>query len=274
MLTLARAQLAAGDVPAARGSYAKLATTGAVGASQAALGLADLEMYLGRHKEAIPILARGIAADEKAGNQHDAAVKFVALAEAYAALGEPHRAEAVAAARRAVRTGGHESVLFPAGRLLLELGHYGDVPNVVAALEKMLQTQTTAYARLLDGDLALRRGKDPEAIEHLRDAQRRHDAWFARYLLGKAYFEAGKAAEAVDEFTECVKRKGEAVDAFIADASTLRYYPAAVYWLGRAHDALGDQNSARASYAEYLKIRGGATSPDPLAADAAKRSGS
>jgi tetratricopeptide (TPR) repeat protein len=272
MLTLGRAQLAAGDVAAARESYARLAGVGAVGASQAALGLADLEMYLGRYKEAIPILERGIAADEKAGNQYDLAVKLVALAEAHAALGETQ--VAAIAARRAVRIGGHESVLFPAGRVLLEAGHYGDVPSIVKALENMLQTQTTAYARLLAGDLAIRRGRHSEGIQHLRDAQQRHDAWFARYLLGRAYLDADRPAEALTEFGECVKRKGEALDAFIADASTLRYYPAAVYWHGRAQDVLGVAKDARASYAEYLKIRAAATSPDPLAAEAAKRSGS
>ena len=271
LLTLARAQLGAGDVQAARQAYTRLASLTDVGASQAALGLADLEMYLGRYKEAVGILERGIAADEKAGSQHDMAVKLVALAESHMALGRT--GPGLAAARRAIRIGGHESVLFPAGRILLDAKQEDELPAVISALERMLQTHTTAYARLLEGEQALRRGRFVDGLEPMRQASERHDAWFVRYVLGRAYLEAGSPVSAIQEFEQCVKRKGEAVDAFVADASTLRYFPSALYWLGRAHEAVGSVALARANYAEYLKIRKDANPPDPLAADAARRSG-
>jgi tetratricopeptide (TPR) repeat protein len=267
VLTLARAQLASGDPDGARKSYERLRALGDVGASWASLGLADLEMYLGRFDESLAGLERGIAADEKAGNAYDAALKLVALSEAHQALGRRDRA--IAAARRAVRDARHESVLFPAGLVLLDAGLADEAAKVAGSLEELLQTQTSAYARLLNGQIALARGRRAEGLDLLRQGLARHDSWFARYLLGRAYLDADRAAEALSEFDACVARKGEATDAFIADAATLRYFAPVHYWRGRAHEALGATAAARASYTEYLKIRPGTS--EPLAADASRR---
>ena len=95
----------------------------------------------------------------------------------------------------------------------------------------------------------------PEAIEAFRDAQKRHDSWFSRFLLGKAYVEAGDFAEGLAELEICVKRRGETTDVFIYDMPTLRYLPPAYYWLGRAQEALGATPAARASYQRFLDLR-------------------
>jgi tetratricopeptide (TPR) repeat protein/tRNA A-37 threonylcarbamoyl transferase component Bud32 len=270
VLTLARSQAGAGDAAAAAGSYERLRALGDVGASWAALGLADLAMYQARFADAVGLLEAGIAADEKAGNAYDAAAKLTALSEAHMALGQRDRA--VAAARRAVKGAQHESVLFPAGRVLLEAGLPDEAARVATTLEDMLQTQTSAYARLLKGEIALSRGRRGEAVDLLRQGMDRQDSWFARYLLGRAYLDADRPAEALPEFEACVARKGEATDAFIADAATLRYFPPVLYWRGRAHEALGAAAAARASYAEYLKIRSAAAPADALTTDAVRRS--
>ena len=68
-----------------------------------------------------------------------------------------------------------------------------------------------------------------------------------------------------------MKRRGEATHAFFADTSTLRYLPQIYYDLGRAQDAVGLWAGARASFETYLKLRGSAEPPDPLAADARTR---
>ena len=71
----------------------------------------------------------------------------------------------------------------------------------------MLQRQTTSHARLIGGEIALNQKRLGEAIEAVRDGLKRHDSWFARYLLGRVYLEAGQFAEALAEFELCVKRK-------------------------------------------------------------------
>ena len=57
------------------------------------MGEADLEMYYGRHQAAIRIPPEtGIAIDEKENASFNAALKQVALAEAYLAIGDRGRA--------------------------------------------------------------------------------------------------------------------------------------------------------------------------------------
>jgi len=92
-------------------------------------------------------------------------------------------------------------------------------------------------------------------------------------LMGRAYFEAEHFPEALDEFDHCVRGKGEITDVFLVDSATLRYFPPALYWLGRSHEALGNSTAARDLYREFLDLRGDADPPDPLATDAAGRLG-
>ena len=91
--------------------------------------------------------------------------------------------------------------------------------------------------------------------------------------MGRAYFEAGHVPEALDELQACVDRKGEIADVFLVDGATLRYFPPALYWLGRTKEALGEGDGARDLYSQYLELRRDADPPDPLAEDAAARSG-
>ena len=77
--------------------------------------------------------------------------------------------------------------------------------------------------------------------------------------------------QALAEWETCLKRRGEATDAFFADTSSIRYLPPLYYNLARAQEAIGAVAGARASFDSFLKIRGDAQPPDPLAADARKR---
>ena len=127
---------------------------------------------------------------------------------------------------------------------------------------------------MIEGELALRRGRLPEAIEALRDGQQRHDSWFTHFLLGRARMEAGQFVEALAEFQLCVDRQGEATDLFIDDKSTIRYFAPAYYWLGRAQEEVGAVSAAQESYQAFLALRTDADPADPLATDALGRAGS
>ena len=135
----------------------------------------------------------------------------------------------------------------------------------------MLQRQTVAYARLIAGEVALKNGRLLDAIDAIRDAQKRQDSWFGRFLLGKAYVQAGHFAEALTELELCVKRRGETADVFFYDAPTLRYLPALYYWLARSQEGVGATAEAKKSYEQFLSLRADANPPDPLAADARRR---
>ena len=271
LITLARSSVAAGDLEEGRKAYERLAASGELGAAMARLGLADLEMYLGRYKEAANLLEAGLKTSAKPLDAPEAAPLYLALAEASAALGR--RADAIRAAAKAVELSRHESVLFPAALVLIGAGQPEKAQQVAETLDSMLQAQTSSFARLITGEIARSRKRLGEAGENFREGQKRYDSWFAHFLLGQAYLEAKYFPEALSEFEICVKRKGEATDVFFLDSSTMRYFPPAYYWLGRAQEGVGAADAARKSFEQFLALRSGADTADPLAADARERVG-
>ena len=92
--------------------------------------------------------------------------------------------------------------------------------------------------------------------------------WLLRFYLGKAYLRAGFFAEALDEFTACINRKGEASAIFLDDLPTYRYMAVLPYWLGRAQEELGMPEAARENYAAFIA---GRPEGEPLADDARQR---
>jgi serine/threonine protein kinase/tetratricopeptide (TPR) repeat protein len=266
LFTLGRAAAAAGDIDAAREAYSQLGGTDAMGASLTPMGEADLALYLGRSHEAGAVLEPAIAAS---GNPFESAAMLVALGEARLALG--NTPGAVEAADEAVEASQHESVLYLAARLFIAADEEERAEGIAVQLDNRLQSQTSALADLIRAELALRRGRLADALEPLREAWQEYDVWFAHYLSGLAYFEAGHYPEAIDEFNVCVNRKGEATDIFLVDSATLRYFPPALYWLGRSQEALGSGDAARESFTAFLALRGEANPADPLTEDARAR---
>ena len=270
VLTVARSSVAAGDIEGGGQTYKRLATFSGSGETLARLGEADLENVLGRYKEAAALLERVVEGGGKS-DAGETAPQHLALAEAYEGLG--NRAQAIRTANRAINLSRHESVLFPAALLLIRAGETEEASKVADTLNGMVQAQTSSFARLIEGEIALTRKRLNEAVESLREGQKRYDSWFAHFLLGRAYLQANAFPEALSEFELCVKRKGEAMDVFFLDGSTIRYFPPAHYWLGRAQGGVGATDAARKSYDEFLALRAHADTSDPLVADARKRAG-
>jgi tetratricopeptide (TPR) repeat protein len=267
-LPVALSTLAKGDFDGALGVYADLEKCGDSGAALARFSRADLEMYRGRYRDAMKLLQNAIPLDEKAENTGMLAQDHVAIAEAYLALGQ--RARAVAAAREAAQSSAHESVLVPAALTLLAAGDEKSADDIATQLENMLQTHTTAYARLISAEIDFRKGRYARAVEGFRDSIKRRDTWFARYLLGRLYVETKHYQEAMAELEICLKRRGEVTDVFFYDTPSLRYWPATYYWLARAQQALGVAD-AQQNYERFLALRSNADPADPLAADARRR---
>ena len=269
-LPLALAQLSKGDTQAGLETYARFEKLNAFGASVSNLGVVDLLMYQGRYRDAAQRLPQAIAADEKANDKAAAAAKYVALAEAYVASGR--RDAAVAAARKAAALGADEATLFPAALVFLATGHEDEARAIADRFGNRLEDPPRSYARLIDAEILRAHGRLADAIDNVRDAQKRHDSWWSRFLLGRLYEEVEPAhhAEALAELEAAVKRRGEAADAFIADTPTLRYVPPAYYWLGRAQEGVGAAAGAARSYTQFFTLRA-AAEDDPLVADARRR---
>src|SRR5439155_19308207 len=118
-------------------TYEQMAATGAAPASRATMGLADIAMYEGRYDDAVSVLAAGLTADVTTKNSEGLGSKYVALAEAYQALGR--KPQAAAAARKALAAERLESVLVPAARVFMESGDNGAAKGLAAELDRQLQ---------------------------------------------------------------------------------------------------------------------------------------
>jgi tetratricopeptide (TPR) repeat protein len=266
-LPLALARVGQGDLPAARAAYTKLAEVSETGASLAALGVADLDLFAGRLGEATERLRAGLPLDQKLGSSGELAAKHLALAEAAQAAGQ--QPQAIAEAKLAVGATKLINVLVPAARVFIAAGADAAARDVIKDLTNRLQTQTSAYAEILEAELSLKTRDHARAIELLKTALKRQDLWLGRFILGRAYLEAGPehAAEAIDEFNKCYARRGEVLDVFFADSPTTRYLPPLYYWLGLAYQ---DKASSAKWLGQYVKVRGEAPQ-DPFLADARRR---
>jgi len=93
------------------------------------------------------------------------------------------------------------------------------------------------------------------------------------FSLGRAYLDAGPthAAEALKELTQCVNRRGEVTDVFLANTPSVRYLPPMYYWLARAQEAVGSSAEAKKTYNEFLTRRPAPDTTDNLVTDARRR---
>ena len=112
-LPLAIAALSRGEADAAADFYTQMAKVNARAASLASTGLADLALFEGRDKDALDLLAAGIRADEETKTLAGAAVKRLAVAEAYEMEGDlkaavPAASTAVSALERRIGSGPRE----------------------------------------------------------------------------------------------------------------------------------------------------------------------
>ncbi len=269
-LPVALATLYKGELDGARATYEQVEKVSPFGASLGRLGQADLMLYRGRYREALPVLQQSVALDEKADNTGLLGPQYVALAETQLALGQKDRA--VAAALKATGLSEHESVRFPAALVLVAARRDAEAEKIAVAMENTLQSHMAAYAQLVRAAIAVRDKRLGPAVELFRESLKRRDTWLGRFMLGRLYVDTGRYTEAIGELDACIKRYGEAGDVFFYDFPTARYLPPLYYYLARAQEALGSAD-AKANYERLLALRGDADPRDALATDAKKRLG-
>jgi tetratricopeptide (TPR) repeat protein len=269
LLALAFAQIGQGRVPDAEATYRSLSSLDEQGASYTASGLADVATYEGRFSDGVRLLSQGAAADLASKDADRAADKFVALA--YAELLRGRRPQAVAAAEKALASSQAVKIRFLAARVLLEAGATEKAQPLAQSLGAGLQPASRAYAKILDGLVALQQHDAPRAIQELTAANGLLDTWIGQYDLGRAYLEAGEFLQADSSFERCIKRRGEALSLFLDDEPTYAYFPPVYYHQGRVREGLNSTKAAE-SYKSYLDIRG-KSNEDPLVTEIRRRSG-
>jgi tetratricopeptide (TPR) repeat protein len=255
-LAMALSQFAQGNAGDAADTYRKLENIRPVGANLAAIGLADIALYEGRNADAAGILEKGPATD---------AIRLAVLAAA-----RRRGAQAIDAATRSLainRTGG---AAFIAARVLLENGQDARALDVAREMGARLEPDPRAYAKLLEGEVQLGKGKPQPALDLFREAGKLSDTWLGHFDLGRAYLEAGAFTQASSEFDACEKRKGEATAAFLDDVPSFRYFPLVYYYQGRVREGM-KRTDAGDSYKAFIATKTKADRGDPLVADALKR---
>ncbi len=233
-------------------------------------GLADLALYEGRFKEAADILQKGAAADTAAQKPDAAADKWAALG--YTQILRGNNAAALAAVKIALSLNKEVKTRFIAARVFAATDELPKAHELAQGLSAELQVEPQAYGKLIEGEIALKKGDARGAVTLFTDANKLLDTWIGRFDLGRAYLELGAFTEADSEFDRCLQRRGETLALFLDEVPTYGYFPQVYYYQGRVREGLKSQGFAE-SYKKYLDIRG-AAGEDPLLAEVKKRAGS
>jgi tetratricopeptide (TPR) repeat protein len=266
-LPVAIAALSENELSVARDAYESMAATGNVdGDSLAILGLADLELYSGNFATAAEQLETSAAVMQKRGNKRLMATNRILLAEANYILGNPKGVQPLLQQAIDLAPGIGRDV--PAALLSIATGDKKAAQNIAESLAQKLQPQARAYSQLIKGVLALDAGRYVDAVDALRGGVEFADLWLVRFYLGRAYLEAEFFAEALDEFSICQERRGEASAIFLDDLPSWRYSAELTYWQGRAQEKLGMTAAAAESFSYFLILR---ADRGPLAKDAMER---
>jgi tetratricopeptide (TPR) repeat protein/predicted Ser/Thr protein kinase len=259
-LALALAELGQDHLSQAEESYHKLAEAGPLGASFGASGRADLALYEGRFADAIRLFEQGAAADLATKNPDAAAEKLTALA--YTEFLSGRQKAAAASADKALANSKAVKIRFLVAQTYAQAGQIAKAQQLAAGLASELYAEPQAYAKIIEGDIAMKHGDAHKAVSAITEANRLLDTWIGRFELGRAYMEAGANPEADSEFDRCVTRRGEALALFLDLVPTYGYVPAVYYYQGQVRERM--KNAAFAeSYRTYLSIRGKA-GEDPL----------
>jgi serine/threonine protein kinase/tetratricopeptide (TPR) repeat protein len=265
-IALAFAQLGQGQLTQAAETYHTLEK---ISASDGASGLGDLALYEGRLSDAVRIFEAGATADKAAKNPDRASEKLIELA--YTQILRGQTGAALIAAHQALADSQSIKVRFLAARIFLEGEEIAKAQKLASSLASDVRTESRAYAKLIEGGVALQRGDAHTAIAAFEQASNMLDTWIGRYDLGRAYVQAGAFAEADSEFDRCSNRRGEALALFLDEVPTYGYFPLLYYYQGRVREGLKSPG-ARDSYRTYLNIRGRA-GEDPLLSDIHHRLG-
>jgi tetratricopeptide (TPR) repeat protein len=242
-----------GDFEAARSAYESMALSSDQGAPLAEIGLGDLAIFTGDFEAGREHLRRAVELATADDNQYVAATAYMAIAFAYEAEGNLEAAQEASASALQVASG--EPWIVQTALLHIAAGNIEAAAEIAADLTNQLQPQTRAYGMLIEGLIAHSNGRIVEAIEKLSAAIELADFWLIRFYLGRVYLDAGYYAEAVDELTQSMDRKGEAAALFLDDISTFRYVAPVYYWLGRAEAQLGMGGSATEKLEQFISLR-------------------
>src|SRR5262249_37033072 len=144
---------------------------------------------------------------------------------AYVQLMRQQKGLAVAQAENALANSKDVKIRLLAALIFAQAGKEERARVLASGLASELQAEAQAYAKLIDGETALKDGNAKEAIKSFSDGNNLLDTWIGRFGLGRAYLDAGAFPQADSEFDRCIKRRGEAILLFMDEAPSYGYFP-------------------------------------------------
>jgi tetratricopeptide (TPR) repeat protein len=265
-LAVAFAQLGQGQWRRAMETYGMLKSINMQGASLAASGMADLARVEGRFSEAVQILEDGAVADLASKNPERAASKFAALAGVELLLGR--KRAAIATVEKALTNSNGVRIRFQAARSFVEAGEIVRARPLIDGLAAQREAEPQAYAKIVEGEIAMKNGQPRQASKILSEANALLDTWIGHFDLGLSYLSDGAFTQADSEFDLCIKRRGEALELFLDEEPTYGYLPPVYYYQGLARQ--GMRAGGADQFKTYLAIRDNSTE-DSLVKDARSR---
>jgi hypothetical protein len=130
------------------------------------------------------------------------------------------------------------------------------------------EAEPQAYAKIVEGEIALKTKQPRDAIKVLIEANALLDTWIGHFVLGRAYLDDRGFTQADSQFDLCIKRRGEALSLFVDDEPSYGFLPQVYYYLGLAREGMGAGGAEQ--FKAYLSIRGSSTE-DSLVKDAQSR---
>jgi eukaryotic-like serine/threonine-protein kinase len=234
-------------------------SAGTAGAEDELLDMAaDTAAYSGRLRQAREISRRAVDSAERSGEKEAAATYRVVAALREALFGNAGKARRQAPLAMVRSTG--RDVLYGAALALAYTGDGGRARTLLDDLDKRFPEDTLVqfnYLPTLRAELALNRGKAPEAIENLRAALPYEmgkttgstvgwTALYPAFVRGEAYLASHHATEAVVEFQKILDHRGIVLNEPIGALAHLQ--------IGRAYTMQGDAAKADAAYQDFLTL--------------------
>jgi hypothetical protein len=202
--------------------------------------------------------------DLESMDEESAAAKLTAIASAELARARP--GAAVEAAAEALQHSASARTRFLAARAFAQANESAKAEPLIRDLAGQPDAESRAYAKIVEGLIAIERGETRKAVAVIQDANKTFDTWLGLFDLGRALLAAGLPAQANAAFDACLNaRRGEALALFVDEEPTYSYVAPVHYYAGRAKQALGVPAYAE-SYRDYLDLRRD-SAEDPLLAE-------
>ena len=223
--------------------------------------LANMCFYRGRMKEGIEQMGLGMAADDMEGfMDFNYVMKLFGVAEAYTALerfeealGMMERSLPIIDAILPTNIPEYQHMVSLAKASSLAQNKQVDrakeiLAGVAPAIEETSSEDLRKDYYLAQGEIALEEGNFNAACRHLEKAEQMSTEFRERYLLGRAYLEAGRHNESIEVLEKVVNRYDTERISVPAASAKVHYY------LGRAYEASGDHQNASEQYEQFLRI--------------------